>query len=147
MSTSKVTLELYAPQKTVQRILGSDDVGVFLASTWAKYFAKYVPMDTGTLQSNVTIDPFEVVYESPYAHYIWAGEKYVDPVYNVGGFHNADFSQWWSRPGVTKIPSGEPLKYNTEKNPLATSHWEEPAFQAFSGSVANQLTQYLRAKR
>lgn len=147
MSTSKVTLELYAPQKTVQRILGSDDVGVFLAATWAKYFAKYVPEDTGILKSDVTIDPFLVTYESIYARYQYYGEKYVDPVYNVGGFHNADFSQWWSRPGVTKIPSGEPLKYSTEKNPLASSHWEEPAFQAFAGSVANQLTQYLRAKR
>lgn len=56
-----------------------------------------------------------------YAHYQYEGIKYVDPVYRVGGFFSPDWG-WWSRPGVSKVPSGEPLFYH---NPKAESHWDE----------------------
>lgn len=145
MSTTKITTTIYNPAGTINRIL-NDDVGKFVANEWSRYFAKYVPMREGILAQNITIEPFKVTYNSPYAHYQWEGEKYVDPIYNVGGFHNADFSVWWSRPGVTKIPSGELLNYSKEQNPLATSHWEQPAYNAFKDAVAKAVTDYLKRK-
>lgn len=62
-----------------------------------------------------------------YAHYVYEGQKYVDPVYRVGGFFGIlpdKEGQWWSRKGVRKVPSGEPLQYT---NPNATRHWDETA--------------------
>lgn len=140
----KVIVKLEGVPSKLGNICNDNRVGLFLAQTWANYFDKYIPKKTMTLSSNYTTTPFKVTYNSPYAHYQWEGEKYIDPVYKVGGFHNADFSRWWSRPGVTKVPSGEPLNYSKEQNPLATSHWEEPAFNAFQDDVARQLTYYLR---
>ncbi len=141
---ARVVLHLDNPEGKISNICNDSRVGLFLAQTWANYFDKYVPKKTGTLASNYNIQPFKITYESPYAHYIWEGEKYVDPKYNKGGFHNEDFSRWWSRPGVSKIPSGEPLNYSKEQNPLASSHWEEPAFDAFEEDVSRQLTEYIR---
>lgn len=65
----------------------------------------------------------------PYAHYQYMGEKYIDPVYRVGGFYGileGKEGQWWSRRGVTKVPSGEPLQY---RNPMAESLWDVTAIE------------------
>ena len=65
----------------------------------------------------------------PYAHYMYMGEKYVDPVWRVGGFYGIlpdKEGQWWSRRGVTKVPSGEPLHYS---NPEAVSLWDVEAIE------------------
>ena len=67
----------------------------------------------------------------PYAHYMYMGEKYIDPVWRVGGFYGIlpdKEGQWWSRRGVSKIPSGEPLKYT---NPEAVSLWDVEAIERY----------------
>ena len=144
MSTTKVTTTIYDSKGTINRIL-DDDVGKFVASEWSRYFAKYVPMQEGILASNITIDPFKVTYNSPYAHYQWEGKLYVDPITGKGAFYDTNYG-FWSRPGVTKIPTDIPLNHSKEQNPLATSHWEVPAYNAFKDTVARAVTNYLKRK-
>ena len=141
---SSVTITINNPASIADRII-DDDVGTFLASEWSRYFAKYVPMREGILAQDITIEPFQVTYNSPYAHYQWMGKLYVDPITLKGAFYDPDYG-FWSRPGVSKIPTGIPLNYSKEQNPLATSHWEVPAFEAFKDDVARAVTQYLKGK-
>ena len=89
--------------------------------------------------------PYQVIYNSPYAHYQWEGKLYVDPITGKGAFYDPDYG-FWSRPGVTKIPTDIPLNYSKEQNPLATSHWEVPAYNAFKDTVARAVTNYLKRK-
>ena len=128
-----IHLEIYNSQQTADRICGKDNVGKFVASEWSRYFAKYVPMQSGTLRTNISIEPFKVIYESPYAHYQWEGELYV-----------ADNGSSWAKQGEIKHPTGIPLNYSKEQNPLATSHWEVPAYDAFKDVVANSISEYIR---
>lgn len=95
---------------------------------------KYMAFDTGALIQQTDIVNKSVrgeVYflppNSDYGHYIWQGEKYVDPQYKVGAFYSEEYG-FWSRPGVEKIPSGIPLNYSKENNPDAQAHWDEVAF-------------------
>ena len=141
---SNVTITFNNPSSIADRII-DDDVGTFVASEWSRYFAKYVPMREGILAQDITIEPFQVTYNSPYAHYQWMGKLYVDPITLKGAFYDPDYG-FWSRPGVSKIPTGIPLNYSKEQNPLATSHWEVPAFEAFKDDVARAVTQYLKGK-
>ena len=141
---SNVTITFNNPSSIIGRII-DDDVGTFVASEWSRYFAKYVPMREGILAQDITIEPFQVTYNSPYAHYQWMGKLYVDPITLKGAFYDPDYG-FWSRPGVSKIPTGIPLNYSKEQNPLATSHWEVPAFEAFKDDVARAVTQYLKGK-
>lgn len=99
------------------------------AQVWAD-MQKYMPFATGNLKAQTSrlnaVTRGEVYAYDPaveYAHYVYEGEKYVDPVYRVGGFYAPDYG-WWSRKGVRKIPSGEPLFYT---NPKAEAHWDEIA--------------------
>ena len=94
----KVRVEMKPSSQIVNRIL-DDDVGRFLAETWAKIFEKYTPRDSGTLGQSYITEPWKVTYTQRYSHYQWQG--------------------------VSK--KGKPLNYNKEKNMLAQSHWEEAA--------------------
>ena len=139
---SSVTITINNPASIADRII-DDDVGTFVASEWSRYFAKYVPMREGTLAQNISIEPYQVTYNSPYAHYQWEGKLYVDPITGKGAFYDPDYG-FWSRPGVIKIPTDTPLNYSKEQNPLATSHWEVPAYEAFNTVVADSITKYLK---
>jgi len=69
-----------------------------------------------------------------YAHYMYEGEIYIDPVYRVGGFYGileGKEGQWWSRRGVKKVPSGRPITYS---NPNAVRHWDEEAIRRYEAS-------------
>lgn len=119
-----------------------DRFGLFVANEWKRLIDPYTPHDTGALQNNVTLKPFTIQYNSVYAHYIYAGEIYIDPVYKVGGFYTEGYG-WWSRPGVKKIPSGRSFTHFTRNtNPNATDHWDDVA--ANSGQL-DKLTRTLNS--
>lgn len=134
--SASVRVEIFDPQGTMDRICDNDAVGQFVAQTWARYFAKYTPMQSGILRSNYTTKPFQVIYNSPYAHYQHEGILYVSPTTGSS----------WALPGEIKVPTGQNLSYSKEQNPLATSHWEIPAYEAFGDTVARQVEAYIRRR-
>jgi len=98
---------------------------------WAD-MQNYMPHDTGSMIQQINIlnqaTRGEVYFLAPdhdYAHYMWAGIKYVDPITGKGAFYSEDYG-FWSRPGVEKIPSDKPLHYS---DPYARAHWDEVAFE------------------
>lgn len=71
----------------------------------------YVPFDEGTLRDSGHIENgTDVVWRTPYAHYVWEGIVYEDPDLHCAGFQLAD-GGWASRKGVQKIPTDRSLKY------------------------------------
>lgn len=129
-ANNTVAVYLDLNESNVKKRVTSDQFGLFVAHEWKRLIDPYTPHDSGNLQSNVTIRPFEIEYNSRYAHYIYTGEVYVDPLYNVGGFYSEEIG-WWSRPGVQKVPSGRSFKhFNTNTNPKATDHWDSVAVES-----------------
>jgi len=90
----------------------------------------YMPMVTGTFinlsRASTDFGSGELTYPGPHGNYLWEGILYVDPDYGKGAFYNPDFG-FWSRPGVSKVPTSKPLKYNNEANEKAGSRWVEKA--------------------
>ena len=86
----------------------------------------YLPFDEGILAGSANtaskIGSGEVVYDTPYAHYLYYGEVYGP---NFPRVENGEIVGYWSPP--EKYPTGEKLKFNTDKNPLAGSHWFDRA--------------------
>lgn len=117
-------LKLNLNRKKITGKVTNPRFGLLVSHEWKRLIDKYTPFDTGMLMQNVDEGPFRLHYKEPYAHYIYTGEVYVDPVYGVGGFFNSTYG-WFSRPGVEKIPSGRSFaKFNTNHNPNATDHWD-----------------------
>lgn len=71
----------------------------------------YVPFDEGTLAASARIENgTDVVWRMPYAHYMWGGIVYEDPVLHCAGFQVED-GGWRSRKGVQKVPTNRELEY------------------------------------
>ena len=57
-----------------------------------------------------------VTVETPYAHYMNEGIKYVDPKTKKGAFHDPISGRFWSRPDTKKISSNDFLNYSEGPN-------------------------------
>lgn len=90
-------------------------------SKFMGYLDKYMPMDENqqmitAMYNSTKVGSGEVDINTPYAHYQHEGEKYIDPKYKIGAFHDPVSGRYWSRPGIKKIPSGEKLNYHGGPN-------------------------------
>lgn len=92
------------------------------------YCIPYCPMETGTLAKSAytatRIGSGEVVYPGPYAHYMYYGEVY-GPNIPIFDDDSGEPTGFFSPPGRKKSPTGRPLQYSTDLNPLAGSYWFE----------------------
>jgi len=120
------TVEVEISLEKVKKTLNDDKFGIFVANEWKKLINPYTPRREQNLMKNTVIEPFKITYIEMYAHYMYMGRVYVDPVYKVGGF-TKDGIKWWSRPGVQKIPTDRPFNYRRDKNQFATDHWDKAA--------------------
>lgn len=106
------------PISKIKADLGIDTDGKvqkFFTNECARKMDKYIPRDTGMLSRLKVIGSDYIEYRSPYAHYQYVGELYVDPKTHKGSFFSQNYGHW-SRPNVSKIPSGKRLKYHTPRN-------------------------------
>lgn len=97
----------------------------------------YLPFDEGILAGSANtatkIGSGEVVYDTPYAHYQYYGEVWGP---NIPIVENGEIVGYWSPP--EKHPTGRQLQYNTDKNPLAGSHWFDRAMADHSDDVLRE---------
>jgi hypothetical protein len=70
--------------------------------------------DTGHVENNT-----EIVWNGPYAHYMYEGIVYEDPLLHCAGFKTEN--GWRSRKNVQKVPSDRRLHYNNGS--LRGDHW------------------------
>lgn len=118
---------------------------LFAAQEYKRMMEPYVPANNLILSNSATVSATEtsgeVAYNTPYAHYQYEGELYVDPVYGKGAF--TDGERFWSRPGVGKVPSGRKLHYSTTRHPMATDHWDKAAAVAEGDTMAKAIENYI----
>ena len=97
----------------------------------------YVPFDEGILAGSANtatkIGSGEVIYDTPYARYLYYGEVYGP---NIPRVENGEIVGYWSPP--EKYPTGRPLQYNTDRNPLAGSHWFDRAMADHKDDVLKE---------
>lgn len=88
---------------------------------------QYVPLDEGTLAGSATIEnKTDVVWRTPYAHYMWGGIVYEDPLLHCAGFQVED-GGWRSRKGVEKVPTNRKLEY--QNGSLRGPRWVDRMLQ------------------
>ena len=112
--------------KILQKVT-SDKFGLLTATEWKRLLDPYTPKDDGLMMESARVSPWQIKYVQPYSAYMYYGEVYVDPGTGMSGFLTGE--GWRSKPGVKKVPSGRPLKYQ-KNNPYATDHWDIKAAEA-----------------
>lgn len=71
-----VRLEGFNSQKTLNRIINNDRVGLYMANITAKHMDKYVPADTLTLANTRITRPWEIEFVQPYAARVFKGDHF-----------------------------------------------------------------------
>ena len=89
---------------------------------------QYAPWETGTLAKSpysvTAIGSGEVIYPGPYARYLYYGEVY-GPNIPIFDDDSGEPTGWFSPPGQEKHPTGRPLQYSPDPNPMAGAYWFE----------------------
>ncbi len=100
----------------------------------------FVPYRTGSLDDRTRVEGDQIIYPGPYAHYLYQGKVWVDPVTHAAGFMTED--GWKSRYGVKKVETDRDLVFKKDGShghghSKAQSHW-------FEASKAENLDKWLR---
>lgn len=112
----------------------------YLTNTCYKHMLSFVPGGTKSqLNQNVSIDVDNIVYNSPYAHYQYVGKLYVDPKYKKGAFYSPNYG-FWSRPGISKIPTRQDLKYHV---PGTGAYWDKLMWSSKKNQVIKEVQEYI----
>ncbi len=112
--------------KTLMKQVGLDEGG--RVQKYIDNFVKeesrdYIPKKTRTLADSSSIATKNgsglVIWNTPYANYMYEGKLMVDPITLKGAFFNPNYG-YWSRPKTEKIldPSGRKLNYSN-----GGDHW------------------------
>lgn len=105
------------------------------------YMRLKMPRKDGIMIENTReVIPGKIIVDTPYAHYMNTGIKYVDPKYKKGAFYSDTYG-YWSRPGVKKIPSATPLHYNGE--PTRGAHFVERTILENTDDIIRDIIPYL----
>lgn len=72
---AKVKANTAGISSKIRKIANDKGLGTFLAETAAKGMDRFVPWRTGALASSVTVSPFKVTYNAPYAVYVYNGRS------------------------------------------------------------------------
>lgn len=70
----KVTTDMSGVAKKIDKICTNREVGIFLATTCARYMDQYLPFRTGNLSKHDRIDEFQVTYETDYAKKVYEAD-------------------------------------------------------------------------
>ncbi len=117
------------------------EVQKFFTNECASHMIKYVPRDQGFLSEKLVYAGNDYVeYRTPYAHYQYHGELYVDPVTGKGAFYDSDYG-FWSRPNTKKISSGKKLKYHT---PNTGSYWDKRMWSSEGKDIIKNTENYMK---
>lgn len=72
----KITVDLSGVNKKLDNIGKRTDVGTFVATTVYRNYKEFVPREEGDLEDDVTIEPFRITHNMPYAHRQYKGDNF-----------------------------------------------------------------------
>lgn len=136
-----IKVDLRRVPRKVQQMLDNPKVLKELGETWAEKFVNFMPQGaTGKLVNDmyVTSDGY-VIYNAPYAHYMWEGDEYIWAFYTdpaTGETTKLHFAP----AGMRKMPSGDKLTEYVQYEP----HWEQKAYEVYRDEVAEHMTAFIK---
>ena len=128
------------PTSTIKLQLGINPNGAvqrYFQNTCYRYMDKYVPYREGHLRGKVDLsNPKQIVYEVPYAHYIYEGIKYV--MDNGKSAYYSPTYGFWSEKGKKKKPSGEKLNIR-----IGGPHWDKRMWTAEGQDITRKVQNFV----
>lgn len=140
----EIQLKAIAPQEFLNMAgLGENGPAKrFFCNELMKISNDYLPFQSGMLQASARVGPNgdEIIYNTPYARYLWFGKLMVDPVTGKGAFFKEGYG-FWSRPNTQKVLTDRDLTFDGA--PMRGSHWVERAYIDNQYALANATSEFI----
>ena len=68
-----MNIKLELNEQQIIKKVTNDKFGLLAATEWKRLIDPYTPKDTGMLENNITLRPFEIHYNMPYSVYVYYG--------------------------------------------------------------------------
>ena len=137
-----INLDLQPMQEIIQRLQPNGAAQYFFSSELMRISDDYVPMNTGVLKNSAYVesDGSAIVYNTPYARYLWYGKLMVDPYTGKGAFYKEGYG-FWSRPNTPKVLTERDLEF--KGSPRRGSMWVYRAFIDNQQQLQQELTDFI----
>lgn len=122
INTSEIRFKIFGDGKTQQK----------LTNTVAKKMDKYIPAKDFELRKSAKIGKDKIVYQKPYAHYIYRGILYVDP----------KTGSPYAPKDTKKVPTSTPLTYRT-----GGSYWDKKMMAVEKDDIIEEVEGYIRSRK
>lgn len=136
----------FQPINTIRMQLGiqpNGPVQQYFTKRCAEHMDKYIPLDEGGLAyDNRRIESDRVIYESPYAHYMYEG-KVMGP--NIPIKEDGIIVGWFSK--APKYYTGKEIDYSqsqTRGHKYAGPHWDERMWSAEKDEIIKEVQNYVK---
>lgn len=128
--------------ETIKARLGINPNGAVqrkLQESCYRHMDKYVPYREGHLRRDVDLsDPTKIVYNSPYARYMYYGKKMVMSN-GKSAFYNEKYG-FWSKKGEKKTLTNEDLIYHTAGT---GAYWDRRMMSAEKEEIIKELQDFI----
>ena len=135
------------PTSVIKARLGIEPNGrvqKYFTKRCAEHMDKYIPLDEGGLAyDNRVIESDRIIYESPYAHYMYEG-KVMGP--NIPIKEDGIVVGWFSPKGKPKHYTGEDIDYSKSKargHTYAGPHWDKRMWTSEKDEVIKEVQDYI----
>lgn len=134
------------PVSVIKARLGIEPNGPvqkFLQNTCYKAMDTFVPYANGDLRNEVDLsDPNYIIYEMPYARYMYYGKKMVMSN-GKSAFYSRDYG-FWSKKGEPKTLTDIDLVYHAHGT---GPKWDERMWTAKGQEVIKQVQEYIKRRK
>lgn len=117
----------------------------FLVSECDRYMIPYMPYRSGMQIKNRYLTADGVVYNGPYARYLYYGKVMVDSETGKGPAHIPDVGYRFRRGAVLKATSRD-LEFDKTKNPLAGAFWDRRMWADNRTAILDAVQRYIEGK-
>jgi len=135
-------------QSRIEGLNNVKEVKLAIHNDFRKHLLPYEPFREGIMSQSVVVTEDYLHYTAPWSHYMHEGVVYGP---NIPVFEDGVIVGYFSLPDRKKHPTGEKIKYSTEKHPQATHHWEQAMMRdkgdVFEEDVKNIITHYLKGAK
>jgi hypothetical protein len=128
----------FQPVSNIKTRLGIQKYGpahkFFANNCMNRMNARYTPEregENGLTGSSIVDEKCNIIYQSPYAHYLYKGKLYVDP----------ETGSSWAKEGTTKVPTNKNLKYHKSGT---GPHWDKKMVSAEIKDIERETNEYVK---
>lgn len=78
----KITVDIKGVAPKIRKLKNNSSLGFFVATTFNRYYSDYVPHRSGSLERNITLEPYAITHNMGYSAPVYFNDKEYNTDFN-----------------------------------------------------------------